>query len=495
MDLARIKSNVAKMASMNAPEADIDGYIASEGATIDDVRNFQSSPQESRGFIDNVSGDIKNRVARQNEINNATALKPDENQQNALRGAWQTGTNILGAANDIVGEGIKSLAETGYEKLPQSFRDRQELGLKALANTDKGKAVSELAQKYNQNKEAFKQAYPNWSRDVEGMGDAGAFFMPGGTKDISKAVIKGSKVAAQVGTGVAKKTAQGAMEIGRDVTGIEKPPIIPTIKELGDLSTNLYAQSASEGGILPPEFANQFIKESNTVKPISEKGAAIRGKNPIQDVLDSIDTFKDKPFTMAEIDEVDKELTRKINSFLDGGLATPESRDVQQIQNKFRELVDKTDLPGVQSWKEAKNAFATKKRLEDIQDIFNNAKNRPNEATAIQAGFRRIAEDEGRIRGYSPEARKYIIKAARNNNGIDALKIMGSRLLPIIAGGSGGGVGAVAATAAGGMAARNMAATIKASQGNKVASQITKDFMKKASPKTKADLMAEQLKK
>lgn len=40
-DLARIKRNVAKMASINAPEEDIDGYIASEGVTIDDVRNYR----------------------------------------------------------------------------------------------------------------------------------------------------------------------------------------------------------------------------------------------------------------------------------------------------------------------------------------------------------------------------------------------------------------------------------------------------------------------
>lgn len=42
-DLARIKSNVAKMAAQNAPEEDIDGYIASEGVTVDDVRNFSAS--------------------------------------------------------------------------------------------------------------------------------------------------------------------------------------------------------------------------------------------------------------------------------------------------------------------------------------------------------------------------------------------------------------------------------------------------------------------
>jgi len=41
-DLARIKNNVRKMVEQNAPEADIDGYIASEGVTLDDVRNFRT---------------------------------------------------------------------------------------------------------------------------------------------------------------------------------------------------------------------------------------------------------------------------------------------------------------------------------------------------------------------------------------------------------------------------------------------------------------------
>ena len=50
-DLARIKRNVAKMAAMNAPESDIDGYIASEGVTIDDVRNYQSTPENVLGAV------------------------------------------------------------------------------------------------------------------------------------------------------------------------------------------------------------------------------------------------------------------------------------------------------------------------------------------------------------------------------------------------------------------------------------------------------------
>jgi hypothetical protein len=40
-DMVRIKKNVAKMAAQNAPEEEIDGYIASEGVTVDDVRDFK----------------------------------------------------------------------------------------------------------------------------------------------------------------------------------------------------------------------------------------------------------------------------------------------------------------------------------------------------------------------------------------------------------------------------------------------------------------------
>ena len=63
-DLARIKRNVAKMASMGAPEADIDGYIASEGVTIDDVKNFgrpQLSPMtdEQRAQAEQMASEMR----------------------------------------------------------------------------------------------------------------------------------------------------------------------------------------------------------------------------------------------------------------------------------------------------------------------------------------------------------------------------------------------------------------------------------------------------
>lgn len=42
-DLSKVKRNVAKMVSMDAPESDIDDYIKSEGVTIDEVRAHKAS--------------------------------------------------------------------------------------------------------------------------------------------------------------------------------------------------------------------------------------------------------------------------------------------------------------------------------------------------------------------------------------------------------------------------------------------------------------------
>jgi hypothetical protein len=44
-DLDRVKRNVSRMVSLNAPETDIDAYIASEGATLDQVRAHKATPK------------------------------------------------------------------------------------------------------------------------------------------------------------------------------------------------------------------------------------------------------------------------------------------------------------------------------------------------------------------------------------------------------------------------------------------------------------------
>jgi len=60
-DLAKIKRNVAKMAAQGAPIEDIDGYIASQGVTVDEVRAFkpqqatQATPAPSMGIGEDMA--------------------------------------------------------------------------------------------------------------------------------------------------------------------------------------------------------------------------------------------------------------------------------------------------------------------------------------------------------------------------------------------------------------------------------------------------------
>ena len=62
-DLAKIKRNVAKMVSMDAPEVDIDAYIASEGVTLEQVRAYRGGgagqqPQRALSDQERVMQDV-----------------------------------------------------------------------------------------------------------------------------------------------------------------------------------------------------------------------------------------------------------------------------------------------------------------------------------------------------------------------------------------------------------------------------------------------------
>src|ERR1041385_755334 len=58
-DLFKIKGNVSKMISMNAPESDIDAYIQAEGVTTDQVKNYQF-----KGYSDANTAQLKQAEAQ-----------------------------------------------------------------------------------------------------------------------------------------------------------------------------------------------------------------------------------------------------------------------------------------------------------------------------------------------------------------------------------------------------------------------------------------------
>lgn len=104
-DLARIKRNVARMVERRAPADDIDGYIASEGVTVDDVRNYRPETDGFGEIKPHNPGLLENVGNRLYDAANALGLPANRMRRDArsidaaVRGAADTAS--LGFADEI----------------------------------------------------------------------------------------------------------------------------------------------------------------------------------------------------------------------------------------------------------------------------------------------------------------------------------------------------------------------------------------------------------
>lgn len=136
-DLARIKSNVAKMAGMGAPEADIDAYIAEEGTTVEAVRAFKSSPVQ-------LKGSVPPQTARPTEGSSNI-----EDRRPALpRAPLDFGTATAATINGLV-DGVPVIGP-----MARDLTDRGQAGIRALMGENYGTVLQSIQDRRNQINEA-----------------------------------------------------------------------------------------------------------------------------------------------------------------------------------------------------------------------------------------------------------------------------------------------------------------------------------------------------
>lgn len=144
--MTRIKANVAKMASQNAPEQDIDGYIASEGTSVEAVKAF-NSPQYQGGAKSpaNVAAQEDVKKAQRNVELLDPAVGAVGSAYNATWPVSLLAKKAIGQGNTPVPEattsGGKLLQDTGMLANPL-LGEAIGLGIKGLSNT--GKALSDV---------------------------------------------------------------------------------------------------------------------------------------------------------------------------------------------------------------------------------------------------------------------------------------------------------------------------------------------------------------
>lgn len=456
------------------------------------------------GFVDNVAEDMRQRGSRLADIQAATK----SGQQGPLSGIWQGVTNEFGAANDVVGQGIKSLASTAFHALPDSTQQSAENALDSIAASPEGKTVKNMAQDYQNNLNTFNQQNPEMGRNLQGVREVGAFAMPGGTGDVLKGAYEAAPAVAQVGLGLTKavpavagKAIQGAGEIARDALGMEPKEVVPTADEMRATSQQTYADAHAKGANFTPDFTNNIINTAKNVLPKSAFGKIANADSISSKFADELSQFKGQSMTLEDAEALDQNLSDHIESTYDpkrGGY-TAEGRQLIKLQGSLRDMVENADpkhvgggTDGLAAYRTAVKQWAASRRMSDVENIINQAQYADQPGKAIMSGFAKILKNPAKLKGYTDDEIALMQKAAKGGIGQDTLRILGSRLLPIAAIGSGGGLGADAVAQASSIAARGASQALQVKKANDVAREIAKR-MKPIAPVQQAPVVPKPL--
>jgi len=426
------------------------------GFVIEEPTTIQAPQREEKGFFGRTAEKLRERGAKLADIFTADI----SGEQTTPETIFQTVGTEIGAIGDIIGEGVLSAAKA----TPETIKQPIVAGVRNLLNTDSGKAAIEALSKGVENWESFKKDNPRAARNIEATFNVGTAFTP----------IKGVSAAKLAKGGIGK----GIGNVKRITT---KAPVI-TSDDVSVLASASYKKAEELGGTLTPEFTNQFIADIEKLTPQTEIGKIVGGESPFTKTVEQLQQIKDKPISLEAAQEFDELLGDTVDSLMDQGRLTKQARKVLQIQDRFREGIEKAEpslisggKEGFNALKEGRKLWAASRKLKDVERIIARAELIDNPATAIKTGFRNLVTNPKRVRGFTKKEIALMRKAAKTGIVSDILRVtLGSRLIPIFTAATGGGLGTTAAATAGSIAARGIAERATAGRAAAVAQEIAK---------------------
>ncbi len=236
-----------------------------------------------------------------------------------------------------------------------------------------------------------------------------------------------------------------------------------------------FDKAAQDGGSMAPAATNKFIASVEAAAPTPGIGQAVAGKNVITDLVERLQPYKDKPMTLQDVQDID----RQMGSLITENFRTnPDmARQLQDLQHGFR---DQTSNPapgdvvggqaGLDALAPARKAYQQSMKMETLERIQQRANDTDNPTTSVRTQVRTLLNNDRMSRGWTDEE-KAALRSAADRGAIDAaLHMVGSRLVPYVAAGvgsSGGFFGTVASAATAhwlGGVARNVQNTRAASR-------------------------------
>lgn len=482
---ARMDADLLKKYGGDVPSA-LAAYNWGQGNV--DRKGLQNAPTETQNYITKIMGAIGNAIvpsANASEMPNDLShlsddqLKQIANGSSALSSlpANDLGSVPWGATQAVQSQELPDLSQVSDEQL-QAIASGQQANGNPMANGEQSSpnnaqpnsAISNYQHSQNPILDKLNSLVAETPEDnyygFIPMGKELARGALGLMQDVSgHGQVPGSNLNPEEINAVASLSPVSEMAL-KGVPGIAGKSVIKSAEEalpsistpknvpassadFKDLANQAYAKADEAGGVLKPEFTDKFIEEAKSVAPQTAAGKIVSGENSVTKLVDRMQGLKGKPLSLAEAQDVDEALGGLIDQQFGVKGLSKEGKSIYDLQTKFRDMMNDAvggghvagGTKGFEAWKEGQQLWSQSMAMRDVEKVIARAQDADNPAIAIKNGFKALKNNDSRMRGFRPDEKKAIAKAAKTGLLTDALRIAGSRLNPIGSGIAGTAVG------------------------------------------------------
>jgi hypothetical protein len=288
--------------------------------------------------------------------------------------------------------------------------------------------------------------------------------------------------------GTASGALAGRAQAGKGVSRLSSD-------DVRKLAGGFYDDAERAGGNLSPSFTNKFIEKVRGLSDQTPEERIFSGPTEFSKQVRRTEFLKDRPLSLKAAQGIDKNLTEQVSGYVKEGKLTGPGLRFKETQNILRDMIREAGpgeitggTKGFEALDKGRKAWAQSQKLSRVERIVERTKNMDQPAKALASGFNTLKNNPSKMRGFSEAEKKAIDKAAKTGLGVDALRVLGSRLGPIgasVAGGTvgaaGGPIGSFLGATASGLAshalsstARKAAEKLQMKKANRVIQEILK---------------------
>lgn len=280
------------------------------------------------------------------------------------------------------------------------------------------------------------------------------------------------------GGAIAGPAAQGIARGVQKVLGPKAAKAIVDSETFKVKASDLYKEAEQLGGVLSPQFTDDFLAKAQNLSKQTEAGKLTIGQDELASLLSRWKSLRGQPISLQAAKEIDEGLSEIADKYFKEGKITAEGRKILEVQNAFRDSIENAvpsqvigGKEGFLALRQARKTWQQAMKINDIERILARAEFTDQPANSIKNGFRTLLNNPKRLRGYSKEEIKLMSEAASTNVQLETLRTIGSRLLGIGTTVTGNMPAAIAAQVAG-RAARTAGENVRIAKAQKVIQEI-----------------------